>query len=236
MHKMKIMETFDKIKYAFLFALIILFNTGCERNITEFGFDGSITGTVKDAAGNIIPGDITTANFVVKVLAEGDISTIDLRVKGDGTFANTKLWPVKSKVWISGPIVAAASDTVYLNLSSGAVTHDFVVTPLFSIAKPVISGSPTATTASFSYNITLNSAKTPSAREIYCSTIPYPNTSTGSGPYYSTVKKSLTTDSGTIDLTGLKANTKYYVRIGVRSSTTQYNFSEQITFTTPASK
>jgi hypothetical protein len=231
------MEMIKKIKYLSFIALLLFILNGCEKPITEFGFDGSISGTVKDAAGKIVAGDITTANFIVRVQAEGDISTIDLRVKGDGTFANTKLYPVKSKVWISGPIIPAASDTLTIDLSAEPISvHDFVVTPVFTVATPAISGTPTATTASFTYSMTANSTKTASTREIYCSTIPYPNTSTGSGPYYSTVKKTLTTDSGTADLTGLKASTKYYVRVGVKSSSTQYNFSDQITFTTPASK
>lgn len=231
------MEMINKIKYVCFFALLLFILNSCEKPITEFGFTGSISGTVKDATGNIVGGDITTANFIVRVQAEGDISTIDLRVMGDGKFSNTKLYPVKSKVWISGPVVAAASDTVTLDLSTEPITvHDFVVTPVFTVATPAISGTPTATTASFTYSMTANSAKTPSAREIYCSTIPYPNTSTGSGPYYSTVKATLAANSGTASLTGLKASTKYYVRVGVKSSTTQYNFSDQITFTTPASK
>lgn len=232
----KTMEMIKKIKYSGLTILLILFLAGCDKPITEFGFDGGISGTVKDASGNIVPGDITTANFIVRVRAEGDISTIDMRVKGDGKYTNTKLWPVKSRVWVSGPVVAAASDTVELDLTKGQVVHDFMVTPVFSIATPAVSGTPTATTASFTYSITANTTKTPSAREIYVSTIPYPNTSTGSGPYYRTVKVSLTANSGTANVTGLVAGTKYYVRIGVRSSTTQFNFSDQITFTTPASK
>ena len=233
----KTMEMIHKIKYLGFIALLFIILNGCNEAITEFGFNGSISGTIKDATGNIVAGDITTANFIVRVQAEGDISTIDLRVKGDGTFINTKLYPVKSKVWISGPVVAAASDTVTLDLSVEQImVHDFVVTPVFTVPPPAVSGTPTATTASFTYSMTANSAKTPSAREIYCSTIPYPNTSTGSGPYYSTVKATLAANSGTANLTGLKANTKYYVRVGVKSSTTQYNFSDQITFSTPAAK
>lgn len=236
------MEMINKIKYFGFTALLLLIAAGCDEPITEFGYDGGISGTIKDASGNLVAGDITTANFLVRVLAEGDISTIDLRVKGDGTFTNSKLWPVKSKIWISGPVIPAASDTVTIDLSgSKQVVNDFVVIPVFTVATPAISGTPTTTTASFTYSLTANStatypAKTPSAREIYCSTLPYPNTSTGNGPYYRTVKATLPANSGTVNLTGLVANTKYYVRVGVRSSTTQYNFSDQITFTTPAAK
>ncbi|MBN1108542.1 MAG: DUF3823 domain-containing protein [Bacteroidales bacterium] len=214
--------------------LMLILAISCDKPITDFGFDGELSGTVKDAAGNIVPGDIMTSNFVVRVLAETDVSTIDLRVKGDGTFSHTKLYPVLSKVYISGPIVPAQSDTVFIDLSKGVQAHDFVVTPVFTIAKPVIVDTPSDTTVNVSFSITENSANTPSAREIYCSTVQYPNTSTGSGAAYSTIKKSLSSNSGTYQITGLKWNTRYFIRIGVKSSTTQYNFSEQVTLTTPA--
>ncbi|HPF03868.1 MAG TPA: DUF3823 domain-containing protein [Bacteroidales bacterium] len=213
--------------------LLLIMAISCDKPITDFGFDGGLSGTVKDAAGNIVPGDITNSNFVVRVLAETDVSTIDLRVKGDGTFSHTKLWPVPSKVYISGPIVPAATDTVVLDLSGGQIVHDFVVTPVFTIDKPVIVSTPSDTTVNVSFNITQNSTNTPSSREIYCSTVQYPNTSTGSGASYSTIKKSLSSNSGTYQITGLKWDTRYFIRIGVRSSSTQYNFSEQVTLTTP---
>lgn len=210
---------------------------GCDKPITDFGYNGSITGTIRDANGNIVPGDITSSSFIVRVKAEGDISTIDMRVKGDGTFGNTKLYPAKSKVWISGPVVAASSDTVELDLSATPViTHDFVVTPVFSLSTPGIVGTPTANSVSISYIITANSSKTPNKRELYCSTIPFPNTSTGSGAYYSTIKVTLSSNSGTANVTGLAPNTNYFVRIGAQSSSTPMNFSDQITFTTSTSK
>jgi len=231
------MKMIHKIKYLSLPVFLLILVTACNKPITDFGYNGAISGTVKDASGNIVVGDITVSNFLIRVQAEGDISTIDMRIKGDGTFSNDKLYPAKSKVWISGPVVAASTDTVTLDLSGGkGIVHDFVVTPVFTVATPVISGTPTTTTASFTYGITANSAKTASKRELYCSTIPYPNTSTGSGPYYSTVKVTLATNSGSANVTGLTANTNYFVRIGVQSSTTVMNFSDQISFTTPSSK
>lgn len=231
------MKMINKIKYMVLPLLLLFMLLGCDKPITEFGFNGTVNGTVKDALGNMVAGDITLSSFIVRIQAEGDISTIDMRIKGDGTFENNKLYPAKSKVWISGPVVAAFTDTVILDISGGqTATYDFVVTPVFSVATPVISGTPSATTVNLNYSMTANSAKTPSKRELYCSTIPYPNTSTGSGAFYSTVKVTLSTNSGTANVTGLTANTKYYVRIGVQSSTTSMNFSDQITFTTIASK
>ncbi len=228
------MKMINKIKYLGFIALFLFSVSGCDKAITDFGFDGQLSGTIKDASGNIVPGDITTANFIVRIKAEGDISTIDIRIKGDGKFENAKLYPAKSKVWVTGPIVAQPTDTAIVDLTGGkTVIQNFIVKPVFAVATPVISGSPTSTAASFTYSITANSALTPSKREIYCSTISYPNTSTGSGPYYSTVKVSLTANSGAINVTGLTAGTKYYCRVGVQASSTQMNFSDQITFTTP---
>jgi len=209
----------------------------CNKPVTDFGFNGVISGTVKDASGNIVGGDITSANFIVRVQAKGDLSTIDMRVKGDGTFINDKLYPGISRVWISGPVIAATTDTVTLDLSGGQnIVHDFVVTPVFTIAVPVISGTPAATSVNIIYSITANSSKTPSKMALYCSTVPYPNTSTGSGPFYSTVAVTLTTKSGTVNVPGLTASTQYFLRIGSQSSTTVMNYSDQIIFTTPASK
>ena len=223
------------INYMSLLALILLLLSACNKDITDFGYNGELSGTIKDASGNIVPGDITTANFIIRVKAEGDISTVDIRIKGDGKYANTKLYPAKSKIWITGPIVSQpATDTVVVDLTGGKkVVQDFVVKPVFSVAIPAVSGTPTSTSASFTYSITANSTLNPSKREIYCSTLPYPNTSTGSGPYYSTIKVAMTTNSGTVNVTGLTAGTKYYCRIGVQASSTQMNFSDQITFTTP---
>lgn len=230
------MKLINIFKYLSFSILLLFMATGCDKAITEFGFDGTINGTIKDASGNIVGGDITSSSFIVRVKAESDISTIDLRVNGDGTFGNSKLYPAKSKVWISGPVVAASSDTVELDLSGGPVTHNFVVTPVFSVATPTIVGIPTTTTVNISYSMLANSSKTASKRELYCSTIPYANTSTGSGAFYSTIKLTLSNNSGTANVTGLAANTKYYVRIGVQSSSTTMNYSDQITFTTAASK
>ncbi len=229
------MKMVKNINYMSLLALILLLLSACNKDITDFGYNGELSGTIKDASGNIVPGDITTANFIIRVKAEGDISTVDIRIKGDGKYANTKLYPAKSKIWITGPIVSQpATDTVVVDLTGGKkVVQDFVVKPVFSVAIPAVSGTPTSTSASFTYSITANSTLNPSKREIYCSTLPYPNTSTGSGPYYSTIKVAMTTNSGTVNVTGLTAGTKYYCRIGVQASSTQMNFSDQITFTTP---
>lgn len=204
----------------------------CDKIITDFGFDGSISGTVKDASGKIVPGDITSNSFVVKAQGEGDIVAIDIRVKGDGTFQNTKLNPVKTKVWISGPIFP--HDTINIDFSkTKIVVQDFVVVPFITLAPPVIEGSPTTTSVRITYSITGNNGKTASKRQIFCSTVPYPTSTIGSGPYYTTKTVDLSNNSGTVDVTGLTSGTKYYLRVGAQASGAGYNYSDQIIFNTP---
>lgn len=213
---------------------ILLLISGCDKVITDFGFDGVISGKVVDEAGNIVPGDITSTNLSVKALGEGDKVTMDMRVKGDGTYKNSKLYPKKYLVWVSGP-VTPVGDTLSVDFTTDkVVAHDFVVTPFITIDKPALSGTPAATTASVSYTMTANSGKTVSKRELYCSTNPYPNASTGSGPFFHTVKVNLTTNSGIAAITGLTAKTTYFLRIGAQATgATGMNYSDQITFTTP---
>jgi hypothetical protein len=170
----------------------------------------------------------------VKALGQGDIVTVDMRVKGDGTYQNTKLTPKMHKIFITGP-VTPVNDTLRIDFSTTkTVTHDFVVVPFITIKKPAITGNPAANEVTISYEMTPNDGKTVTKREVYCSTNPYPNTSTGSGPYFHTVKTILSTDNGSKTITGLTSGTKYFLRIGAQASgTSSLNFSDQITFTTP---
>lgn len=231
------MKILDKIKSLIFCLLFLLLITGCQKLVTDFGFDAAISGKVVDQAGNIVPGDITTTNLSVKALGDGDKVTMDMRVKGDGTYQNTKLFPKKYRIWITGPVTPVA-DTLRVDLAANkTIVNDFVVIPFITVDKPAVVGSPAATSANVSYGMTANSGKVVSKRELYCSNVPYPNASTGSGPFFNTVKVTLTTNSGTAAVTGLTASTTYYLRIGVQATgATGMNYSDQITFSTPASK
>jgi len=215
--------------------LIFLFLiTSCSKTITDYGFDGIISGKVIDESGNIVPGDIKTTTLMVITLGEGDQTSIDLRVKGDGTFMNSKMYPKNYRIWIRGP-VTQIGDTVRVDLSTNLnFVHDFVVIPFITINKPGIVGNPTATTVNISYEMTANSGKTISKREVYCSTNPYPTSTTGSGAFYHTKVVTLSSDNGSVEITGLSSKTNYFLRIGAQAAgATGMNFSEQITFTTP---
>jgi hypothetical protein len=75
------------------------------------------------------------------------------------------------------------------------------------------------------------------ARQIYCCTSPFPTSRTGSGPYYVTFTKSVTTNTGETKFTGLKWGTHYYIRIGANGKTGTandlMNYSQQIIVDTP---
>ena len=228
------MKLFRKIKVLTFLSLVLLLITGCEReNIVDFGNGGSISGTVKDPNNNIVAGSITSANLVVKALGDGDQVTTDMRVKGDGTFQHTKLYPKQYKIWISGP-VSLVTDTMFIDFSKEkSVAQDLVVTPFISVNKPVVSGSPTTSSVDITYDIAPNDGKVISKRELYCSTNPYPDASTGSGPFFESKNVTLATDAGTASVTGLSPNTKYFVRIGAQATgATGFNYSEQIVITT----
>ena len=227
------MKILYKITFWTFCCMLILLITNCEQVITDYGNDCALSGFVKDQSGNIVPGDITSTNLSVKALGEGDVVTTDMRVKGDGFFQNTKLFPKKYRIWVTGP-VTLVDDTLRVDFSVDKVlVRDFVVTPFLTLKKPTIVGSPAATTVDVSYEITANSGKTVSKRQLYCSTKQNPNASTGSGAFYSTKTVTLTTNSGNASVTGLTSKTKYYIRIGAQATgATGFNYSEQIEITT----
>ena len=229
------MKILDKITSLIFCWIIFLLITSCQKMITDFGFDAAISGRVIDETVNIVAGDITSGILLVQAMGDGDNETIDMRVKGDGTYQNTKLFPKKYRIWITG-LVTPVNDTLRVDFTTDKViVNDFVVIPLITVNKPAVVGSPTATSVNVSYDMTANSGNVIKKCELYCSTVPYPNASTGSGPFYNTVNVTLSIGSGTITVTGLTANTNYFLRIGAKSvGVPGMNYSEQITFKTPA--
>ena len=205
--------------------------TGCQKQ-PAFGNDRSLSGTMKDKSGNIIAGDITTTDFIVKALGAGDVVTTDMRVSGDGTFQNNKLYAKKYKIWVSGPVTAQDTFTVDL-AAEKAVVHDFIVDPFVMINTPAVSGNLTATTVDIQYAMTAQGGRTITKRELYCSTNPFPNAIIGSGYGYTTTKVTLTGDAGTTAVSGLVTKTKYYIRIGAQTTDGHgFNYSDQLEITT----
>lgn len=215
--------------------LILLFGViaaSCEYQETDFGLNGSINGTIKDDQGNLVYGDVLTNNIVVKLLGEGDNQTIDVRVKGDGTFQNAKIFPKNHKIWVSGPVIF--TDTIYNDFSDVInLTKDFVVTPFVSPVINVVTVE--GTTLNVVYSITANAGKTVSKSEVYCSTARYPTSAIGSQTgFYWTKTVALSGLAGNVNITGLTSGERYYIRIGSQAKgTSQMNYSNQVVVTIP---
>jgi hypothetical protein len=156
-----------------------------------------------------------------------------MRVKGDGTFANTALFPQKYVIEIVGPVEGAGS--VEVDLTGGRqVQQDFTVTPFLSLERPTILGGVEGTQVTVNYGITENNGRQAQIREVYCSTVNYPNANTGNGPYWHTRRVSLEENNGTVTISDLTPGTKYFLRVGARADgTNAFNFSETISFDTP---
>ena len=218
----------------------LIFLSSCNEPVYEFGFDGQLTGKIVDPNGNPVSGDIKVTTFAVRALGEKDITSMVIRIKNDGTFDNDKLYPQSYKVWLIGPFIGGRTDTVIVDLTGGkSVVKDYQVTPLLTIGKPVLNGTPTSTEIKVDYNITGNGGNTPNLREIYCSTVSWPTRTTGSGTAgggYSTRTVTVTENAGTATITGLSPNTRYYIRVGARAAGQNlFNHSLQISVTTPGS-
>lgn len=227
------MKLLNKLFNLLILAILGLLMFNCEDVITEFGNDRSISGFIIDESGNIVPGDITSTNLTVKALGEGDVVSTDMRVNGEGFFRNKRLYPKKYKIFVTGP-VTPLDDTLHVDLfTNKSKIMEIKVTPFLTLTKPTIVGNPTESTIDINYEIVANSGKNIFKRELYCSTIPYPNYSTGSGPFYSSKTVKLDTDSGIASITELDSKTTYYIRVGAQAvGASGFNYSEQIMVTT----
>jgi hypothetical protein len=222
--------TYNLTGYIFC-CLLLQLATACQKQ-PGFGNDRAVSGTMKNKAGDIIAGDITTTDLIVKALGDGDVVTTDMRVAGDGTFGNNKLYAKKYKVWVSGPVITG--DTLSVDLKAEkTVVHDFLVDPFVLINTPVVSGNLMDTSVTIQYGMTVQIGHTVTKRELYCSTNPFPNAIIGSGYGYTTKKITLTGDSGTATVTGLVTKTRYYIRVGAQTSDGKgFNYSPQLMITT----
>ena len=216
-------------KYMKLVILVLISFTliQCEFEVSEFGFDGSIKGTVMDNNGNPVYADINSNTLIVKLLGEGDEQAIEIRVAGDGTYQNTKMFPKSHEVWVEGPIVSSTPVTVDFS-ADASQEIDFTVTPLISPVLNNASGS--GTTITVDYAITPNGVNTVEKMEVYVSTVKFPTAAIGSRDnVYSTATVELTELSGSIDVSELVAGTYYFLRIGAQADgAASMNYSNQI--------
>jgi len=217
----------------FLVAILVSGILSCNKNITDLGLDGQFSGTLKNEAGKVIPSDIMSNAIIVNALGEGDVSTTILRVKGDGTYQYTKLFPKKYKVWLSGPVTPVGFDTLRLDFSAQKVQKtDLTVKPF--VYATVSSGTVAAGSINVNYTFESDGIRNINTRAIYCSTVSYPTGTTGSGSGYNTYTFTATANEGTATFTGLTSGRKYFIRAGASTvGNNLMNYSEQIIIVVP---
>ena len=217
------------MRYIKLLILVVasLIMIKCDFQQTDFGYNGAIKGTVKDNSGNPLYGDMSSNNLVVKLLGENDKQAIEIRVNGEGSYQNIKMFPKKHEVWLEGPIVSSETYTVDFGTNMDQ-TLDFNVIPLISPKLKSASGS--GTVVNIDYELVPNDGNTVNKKEVYCSTVKYPTAATGSRTnVYFTKTVTLPDLSGAISIDGLTAGVKYYVRIGAQAKgSSLMNYSNQI--------
>lgn len=218
-------------------AVLIIVAAGCDESITDFGFTGGISGTITDQAGAIVSGDVATAHFRVFALGELDDEPMEIRVNGDGTYANEHLYPQRYQLWIDGPVLSSATQDTpeTVDATGAAVTQDFSVTPFLTIPAPT-ADEPTSGQVSISYSIAETDGHVVAERSAFVSTASWPGLETGSvGNVTHTIIADLPATSGTVTVTGLEeGRDRYYVRIGARAEATdQWNMSEQVVVDMP---
>jgi len=221
----------SNLKLFVLLVFLMATMLNCEYQKTDFGYDGTIKGVVKDSEGNPVYGDILVNDIVVNLLGEGDQQAIQVRVDGAGEFMNTKIFPKQYQIYITGPVVPIDPITNDFSTTTELV-KDFVVTPF--ITPKAIKATVTGTSVAVEYAIVANAGKTITKSEIYCSTAKYPTASIGNyGKTYVTKTAGLgTAVSGTATITGLETGKRYYIRVGsLASGSTLFNYSNQIMIT-----
>ena len=210
--------------------LVLVLLTQCNKKDDFSSYSGAITGTIKDNNNIVLHGDLNSNNIIVRLLGEGDKSTTDIRVNGEGEYTNTRMFPKTYKAWLEGPIVT--SDTIVVDLSTGDQVKDFVTVPL--IFPKVINCTVVGTSVSVDYSLLENAGNVIDKKEVYCSTVPYPTASTGSRTnVYFTKIVSLPVSAGSILIEALTPG-KYYIRIGAKAkSSVLLNYSNQFEVTIP---
>lgn len=218
-------HTFSKLLGVFLVLVSLM-----QCNKKDDFSNRTITGTIKDNNDIPLNGDLNSNNIIVRLLGEGDKSTIDIRVNGEGEYTNNKMFSKTYKAWVEGPIVT--SDTIIVDLSAGDKVEDFVVTPL--IFAKVINSTVVGTSISVDYSLLENAGNAIDKKEVYCSTVPYPTASIGSRTnVYFTKTVQVVASNGSVLIDDLPPG-RYYIRIGAKAkSSVLVNYSNQFEVTIP---
>jgi hypothetical protein len=216
-------------------------SSGCEEIVTDFGFDGQISGLILDQNGNPVSGDAANPAFTVFVLGEQDRVPLELRVNGDGSYANLHLYPQQYTVWVEGPVKGPGQGELTVDLTGRPVNQNITVTPFLVVPPPTVSIS--GGDLQVNYSISPSQGHEVRERVVLVSTVAKVGVNTGNGPRWQTRELNLPDNAGTTTVT-LDANLlamshergggNLHIRIAARSDqTTDWNHSLPIVIDAP---
>lgn len=231
--------TIKKIPILILMAIYVTVLSGCSETVTDFGYDGQISGMVLDGNGNPVAGDITNAALTVFALGEEDRVPLEIRVKADGSYANMHLYPQSYTVWIEGPVDAPGEQVV--DLTGDSVEHNITVTPFLAISEPTVAIS--GDELSVNYEISPNQGHIAEERVVLVSTVAKVGVNTGNGPRWETRVLTLDSNSGTatvtldsdlLNMAEERGGGNLNIRVAARSDqTSDWNYSIPIVIEAP---
>ncbi|MEM8966777.1 MAG: hypothetical protein AAGE93_10195 [Bacteroidota bacterium] len=227
-----------------LLALMTVYITvlaACEEKVTDFGFDGQISGMILDQNGNPVSGDASNPAFTVFILGEEDRVPLELRVNGDGSYANLHLYPQSYTVWIEGPVDGPERGELVVDLTGAPVEQNITVTPHLVIPPPTASISGGG--LEVNYEINPSQGHQAEERVVLVSTVAKVGVNTGNGPRWQTRELALDSNSGTttveldtdlLNMAQERGGGNLHIRIAARSDqTTDWNHSIPIVIAAP---
>lgn len=225
--------TIKKIPILVLMAVYVTFLSGCEETVTDFGYDGQISGMILDQNGNPVSGDVSNADLTVFVLGEEDRVPLELRVNADGSYANLQLYPQSYTVWIEGPVNGPGQGELVVDLTGDPVEQNITVTPFLEIPPPTanLSGGE----LSVNYEISPSQGHVAEERVVLVSTVAKVGVNTGNGPRWQTREQTLDSNSGTatvaldsdlLNMAHSRGSGNLFIRVAARSDqSTEWNYS-----------
>ncbi len=221
--------TLKKYLILILMAVYITLFSSCDETVTDFGFTGQIRGMILDQNGNPVSGDASNAALTVFILGEEDRVPLEIRVNGDGSYANLHLYPQSYTIWIEGPVDGQDKKVV----SPTGDPINITVTPFLEIPEP--SANISAGKLTVNYNINPNQGHTAEERVVLVSTVAKVGVNTGNGPRWQTREQALDNNSGTatisldsdlLNMAEQRGSGNLHIRIAARSDqTSDWNYS-----------
>lgn len=224
-----------------MMAVYLCVLSACIETVTDFGFDGQLSGMIVDQNGNPVSGDASNPAFTVFILGEEDRVPLELRVNGDGSYANLHLYPQAYTVWIEGPVEGPGQGDLVVDLKGVRVEQNITVTPFLVIPPPTanLSGGD----LKINYEITPSHGHEANERVVFVSTVAKVGINTGNGPRWLTRRQTLASNSGTatvtldsnlLNMAKERGSGSLHIRIAARSNqSTDWNFSIPIVIKAP---